>query len=100
MGPGGLGETSLVRNTQAMVPEPNDDPEPDDEPDEEPDDEPDDEPEPGTLYFGGGRRMDGPILLKPNITPQLAGGGADTTGAADPISLLQAQCPMTAPAPS
>ena len=54
----------LVRNTQAMVPEPNDDPKPDDEPDdetddepdEEPDDEPDDErddePEPGTLYFG------------------------------------------------
>jgi hypothetical protein len=45
-----------VRNTQAMVPEPNDDPKPDDEPDEEPDDEPDeerdDEPEPGTLYFG------------------------------------------------
>ena len=51
-----------VRNTQAMVPEPNDDPKPDDEPDEERDDEPerettsrtrnDDEPEPGTLYFG------------------------------------------------
>ena len=51
-----------VRNTQAMVPEPNDDPKPDDEPDEEPDDEPDEEPddepdderddEPGTLYFG------------------------------------------------
>jgi hypothetical protein len=37
-----------VRNTQAMVPEPNDDPKPDDEPD----DERDDEPEPGTLYFG------------------------------------------------
>ena len=59
----------LVRNTQAMVPEPNDDPKPDDEPDdetddekdEEPDDESDDErdeePAPGTLYFGedGGR---------------------------------------------
>ena len=37
-----------IRNTQAMVPEPNDDPKPDDEPD----DERDDEPEPGTLYFG------------------------------------------------
>jgi hypothetical protein len=35
-----------VRNTQAMVPEPNDDPKPDDEPDDERDDEP------GTLYFG------------------------------------------------
>ena len=58
-----------VRNTQAMVPEPNDDPKPDNEPDdetddekdEEPDDESDDErdeePAPGTLYFGedGGR---------------------------------------------
>jgi hypothetical protein len=56
------------RNTQAMVPEPNDDPKPDDEPDDEedePDKEPDDEsgderdeePAPGTLYFGedGGR---------------------------------------------
>jgi hypothetical protein len=58
----------LVGNTQAMVPEPNDDPKPDDEPDDETDDEPDkepddepdderdderdDEPEPGTLYFG------------------------------------------------
>jgi hypothetical protein len=45
-----------VRNTQVMVPGPNDDPKPDDEPDEETDDEPDeerdDEPEPGTLYFG------------------------------------------------
>jgi hypothetical protein len=53
-----------VRNTQAMVPEPNDDPKPDDEPDDETDDEPDeerddkpddegdDEPEPGTLHFG------------------------------------------------
>jgi hypothetical protein len=48
------------RNTQAMVPKPDDDPklddetddEPDEEPDEEPDDEGDDEPEPGTLYFG------------------------------------------------
>jgi hypothetical protein len=51
----------FVRDTQAMVPEPNDDPKRDDEPDEEPDDEadeerddkadeePDDEPEPGTL---------------------------------------------------
>jgi hypothetical protein len=37
-----------VRNTQAMVPEPNDDPKPDDEPGEERDDE----PEPGTLHFG------------------------------------------------
>src|SRR4029453_14228087 len=54
----------LVRNTQAMVPEPTDDPEPDeetdDEPDEEPDDEPDaeidDEPEPGTLSFGSNSR--------------------------------------------
>jgi hypothetical protein len=54
----------FVRDTQAMVPEPNDDPkrddepddetddEPDEEPDNEPDDERDDEPEPGTLYFG------------------------------------------------
>jgi hypothetical protein len=42
----------LVRNTQAIVPEPNDDPKPDDEPDDEPDEERDDEPEPGTLYFG------------------------------------------------
>ena len=44
----------LVRNTQAMVPEPNDDPKPDDEPDDETDDEPDEErdDEPGTLYFG------------------------------------------------
>jgi hypothetical protein len=31
--------------------------------------------------------------------PQLA-GGADTAGPADPISLLQRQCPMTPPAPS
>ena len=49
-------EDELVRNPQAMVPEPNDDPKPDDEPDDEtddkPDDEGDDEPEPGTLYFG------------------------------------------------
>jgi hypothetical protein len=51
-----------VRDTQAMVPEPNDDPKPDDEPDEETDDEPDEETDeepndqpdndPGTLYFG------------------------------------------------
>jgi hypothetical protein len=41
--------------------------------------------------------MDGPILLKPNITPQPP-GGADTAGPADPISLRQGQCPMTAPA--
>jgi outer membrane biosynthesis protein TonB len=102
----------LLRNTQAMVPEPNDAPkpdnepddepdeEPDDEPDEEPDDEPDeerdDEPEPGTLYFGGGRRMDGPILLKPDITPQPP-GGADTASPAGSISPSQGQCPKTAP---
>jgi hypothetical protein len=41
-----------LRNTQAMVPEPNDGPKPDDEPDDEPHDQRDDEPEPGTLYFG------------------------------------------------
>jgi hypothetical protein len=41
--------------------------------------------------------MDGPILLKPNITPQPP-GGADTAGPADAISLRQGQCPMTAPA--
>jgi hypothetical protein len=69
---------ALVRDSQAMLPAPDDEPESDDEPDDEPtpkphdesndesDDEPDDDPE--TLYFGEGRRMDGPILLKPNIT--------------------------------
>jgi hypothetical protein len=79
-----------------MVPEPNDAPKPDDEtddepdeePDEEPDDEtddepneePDDEPEPGTLYFGeDDGRMDGPILLKPNMTPQPPGGADSRT---------------------
>ena len=44
-----------MRNTQAMVPEPNDGPKPDDEiddEDDETDDEPDEEPEPGMLYFG------------------------------------------------
>jgi hypothetical protein len=45
-------EDELVRNAQAMVPEPNDDPKPDDEPDDEPDEERDDKPEPGTLHFG------------------------------------------------
>jgi hypothetical protein len=98
-----------VRNTQAMVPEPNDDPKPYDEPDEEADDEPDDEtddepdeerddePESGTLYFGE-RLMDGPILLKPSITPQPPGGAA-TAGPAGSIPLSQGQCPRTAPAP-
>jgi hypothetical protein len=58
-GSGGLGEARSFRNTEAMVPEPNDDPKPDDEPDDETDDEPDDErdDEPGTLYFG--RTTDG-----------------------------------------
>src|SRR5262245_61291732 len=55
---------TLVRDTQAMLPEPDDEPtredddEPDDEPEDKPDDKPDDESEdesedePGTLYFG------------------------------------------------
>jgi hypothetical protein len=73
-----------------MVFEPDDDPKPYDEPDGERYD--DDEPEPGTMYFGeDDGRMDGPILLKPNITPQ-SPGGADA-GPANEISLLRGPFP-------
>jgi|SRR5262245_2400806 len=53
---------TLVRDTQAMLPDPDEEPTPedDDEPEDEPQDKPDDESEdkpddePGTLYFGQG----------------------------------------------
>ena len=107
-GPGGGGETNPSATprrwcpSRTTTPSPTTsrteaDDEPDDETDDETDEERDDEPESGTLYFGE-RLMDGPILLKPSITPQPPGGAA-TAGPAGSIPLSQGQCPRTAPAP-
>ena len=82
---------TLVRDTQAMLPEPDDEPtpedddEPEDEPEHEPEDESDDddepEDEPGTLYFG---QEDGWTADPAEVPPSRPTHSAERTPQASP----------------
>jgi len=85
---------TLVRDAQAMLPEPDDKPRPKSEPEDDLDDEPKDDPDTPVPRARG--PMHGPMLLKSNITRQPP-GGADTADPAGLIAVLQGCVPQACP---